>query len=343
MELNRAHKLVHDDTAMEKLRTDHNIPNDIMIDKLRPREDANTTEGTEESHLNLVEDFGRGLICESRLLRWLTTSTGLGRLLALRIRELVAKCRTTSLEELIKELSKNARISRDLVLNEQKSSPNSCSTREVEEGEEVNQVEVAVPKVAPFAPVPATSPILVKSYGSKGVDDHDFPLEQPATRYLIEHSFTEADAAEMSLEEVQMALNPRALSHHAPKRCGGPRCRSLKRSMAKSVRMKKYSSNAKKILKKTNTLESNLKKALVVKEQFAKPVILLLPSPSLSLMLPKKNFTRLCKIYMSARRWLLARFMNKFLTVATAEVGTLMRDKWPNFALAFFKKAGSHV
>ena len=52
MKFNRAHVLVHDDIAMEKFRTDHSIPNDIMIDRLRPKEDANTIEGKEESHLS---------------------------------------------------------------------------------------------------------------------------------------------------------------------------------------------------------------------------------------------------------------------------------------------------
>ncbi|GFY87642.1 hypothetical protein Acr_05g0012810 [Actinidia rufa] len=48
MKLNRAQLLVHDDTALEKFRANHGIPNDIRIERFGPKEDANLVEGNED-------------------------------------------------------------------------------------------------------------------------------------------------------------------------------------------------------------------------------------------------------------------------------------------------------
>ena len=45
MELNRAQLLVHNDAIMNKFRRDHSIPNDVLIERLGPNEDANVVEG----------------------------------------------------------------------------------------------------------------------------------------------------------------------------------------------------------------------------------------------------------------------------------------------------------
>ncbi|GFZ05209.1 hypothetical protein Acr_17g0007810 [Actinidia rufa] len=83
-----------------------------------------------------------------------------------------------SSEDLSKELSENARITRALDLAEQASTSNSSSSSssfglfnlssssgEVEVGEKVNQGKVAIPEVATPIPVPVAAPILVESSG----------------------------------------------------------------------------------------------------------------------------------------------------------------------------------
>ncbi|GFS30025.1 hypothetical protein Acr_00g0009740 [Actinidia rufa] len=45
MELNRAQLLVHNNAALNKFRTDHDIPEDVQIEHHRPNEDANLVEG----------------------------------------------------------------------------------------------------------------------------------------------------------------------------------------------------------------------------------------------------------------------------------------------------------
>ncbi|GFZ05395.1 hypothetical protein Acr_17g0009670 [Actinidia rufa] len=83
-----------------------------------------------------------------------------------------------SSEDLSKELSENARITRALDLAEQASTSNSSSSSssfglfnlssssgEVKVGEKVNQGKVAVPEVATPIPVPVAAPILVESSG----------------------------------------------------------------------------------------------------------------------------------------------------------------------------------
>ena len=55
MELNQAQLLVHDNTTMEKFRRDHNIPNDVAIERLGHREEANTVEGEGHPCSHLVD------------------------------------------------------------------------------------------------------------------------------------------------------------------------------------------------------------------------------------------------------------------------------------------------
>ena len=45
MELNWAQLLVHDDSTIKKFKRDHSIPNDVMIERLRPKKKANTIKG----------------------------------------------------------------------------------------------------------------------------------------------------------------------------------------------------------------------------------------------------------------------------------------------------------
>ncbi|GFS38258.1 hypothetical protein Acr_00g0056550 [Actinidia rufa] len=54
MKLNRAQLLVHDDTALEKFRANHGIPNDIRIERFGPKEDANLVEGNEDRILTML-------------------------------------------------------------------------------------------------------------------------------------------------------------------------------------------------------------------------------------------------------------------------------------------------
>ncbi|GFS40640.1 hypothetical protein Acr_00g0069650 [Actinidia rufa] len=44
MELNQGQLLVHDDDAMEKFRRDQGIPTDVLLERPRTNEDANTME-----------------------------------------------------------------------------------------------------------------------------------------------------------------------------------------------------------------------------------------------------------------------------------------------------------
>ena len=48
MELNRAQLLVHDDAALNKFKTNHDIPEDVQIEHSGPKEDANLVEGNED-------------------------------------------------------------------------------------------------------------------------------------------------------------------------------------------------------------------------------------------------------------------------------------------------------
>ncbi|GFS31869.1 hypothetical protein Acr_00g0019630 [Actinidia rufa] len=50
MELNRAQLLVHDDTVLAQFHADHNIPDDVLIERSGPNEDANWVEG-EGNHI----------------------------------------------------------------------------------------------------------------------------------------------------------------------------------------------------------------------------------------------------------------------------------------------------
>ena len=45
MELNRAQLLVYDDEALDKFGNDHDIPYNVLIERTRLREDANSVEG----------------------------------------------------------------------------------------------------------------------------------------------------------------------------------------------------------------------------------------------------------------------------------------------------------
>ena len=45
MELNWAQLLVHDDAALVQFRANHNIPDNVLIERSGPNEDANLVEG----------------------------------------------------------------------------------------------------------------------------------------------------------------------------------------------------------------------------------------------------------------------------------------------------------
>ena len=47
MELKGAQLLVHNDAALNKFRTNHDIFNDIQIERFNPNKDANLVEGNE--------------------------------------------------------------------------------------------------------------------------------------------------------------------------------------------------------------------------------------------------------------------------------------------------------
>ena len=48
MELNRAQLLVHNNAALDKIKEDHGIPDDIQLERSGPNEDANLVEGNED-------------------------------------------------------------------------------------------------------------------------------------------------------------------------------------------------------------------------------------------------------------------------------------------------------
>ena len=48
MELNRAQVLVHDDATLNKFRIDHGIPEDVQIERPRPKEDVNLVKGNKD-------------------------------------------------------------------------------------------------------------------------------------------------------------------------------------------------------------------------------------------------------------------------------------------------------
>ena len=48
MELNRAQLLVHNNAALDKIKEDHGIPDDIQLERSDPNEDANLVEGNED-------------------------------------------------------------------------------------------------------------------------------------------------------------------------------------------------------------------------------------------------------------------------------------------------------
>ena len=47
MDLSRAQLLVHGDAALNEFRIDHDIPDNIQIERRRPNENANSVEGNE--------------------------------------------------------------------------------------------------------------------------------------------------------------------------------------------------------------------------------------------------------------------------------------------------------
>ena len=83
MELNRSQQLVHDNAAMEKFRRDHNIPNDVAIERSGPREEANTIEGNENHILVRI---------------WLIHQAGLIFPISPLLNEVMARCRLTFMQ-----------------------------------------------------------------------------------------------------------------------------------------------------------------------------------------------------------------------------------------------------
>ncbi|GFY91439.1 hypothetical protein Acr_07g0016350 [Actinidia rufa] len=81
MKLNRSQQLVHDNATMEKFRRDHNIPNDVAIERLGPREEANTIEGN-GNHIPV------------RI--WLIHQAGLIFLISPLLKEVMARCRPSA-------------------------------------------------------------------------------------------------------------------------------------------------------------------------------------------------------------------------------------------------------
>ncbi|GFS37635.1 hypothetical protein Acr_00g0053170 [Actinidia rufa] len=79
-ELNRAQLLVHDDEALDKFRRDHGIPNEVLIERPRPRKDANSVEG----------EGNRIPVCT-----WLIHQIGLRFPLSPLLKEVMARCRLT--------------------------------------------------------------------------------------------------------------------------------------------------------------------------------------------------------------------------------------------------------
>ena len=108
-----------------------------------------------------------------------------------------------------------------------------------------------------------------------------------------------------------------------------------------SERMKKYSSNAKKGLKKFDTLEYYLKMARekLTMEETAHNANDATATKSKLVANAAQD-----KHHMALQNWLSSsRCMSGFLILATARLVIPMNDKWSSFDPVFFKKAGSHV
>ncbi|GFZ16768.1 hypothetical protein Acr_26g0000380 [Actinidia rufa] len=232
MELNRAQLLVHDDTTLDKFRTDHGIPNDVQIEGSEPNEDANLVEGISEFHSNdacgghanvparaflqrlgFVEHismsyFGRGQnsIKQQSMIR----STG----------ELLEKLWTSwrasssapefSSEELSVDLHENVVLAKDLDLDEEVTSSSSnfvssnSSNSEEEEREKANKL---VQRRRKKVIAPVAYPILVLSSDIEDFDNLAFAPLHLEGENMIEHSYSEGVITISSSREVNMAPN----------------------------------------------------------------------------------------------------------------------------------------
>ncbi|GFS30002.1 hypothetical protein Acr_00g0009640 [Actinidia rufa] len=83
MELNRAQLLVHNNAALNKFRTDHDIPEDVQIEHHRPNEDA-----------NLVEGNGDRIPIQT----WLIHQAGLRFSISLMLKEVMERCHLTFMQ-----------------------------------------------------------------------------------------------------------------------------------------------------------------------------------------------------------------------------------------------------
>ena len=80
MELNWAQLLVHNEDALNKFRVDHDIPDNIRIERSDPYEDANLVEGNKD-HIPVWI--------------WMIHQVGLWFPISLMLKEVMARCRLT--------------------------------------------------------------------------------------------------------------------------------------------------------------------------------------------------------------------------------------------------------
>ncbi|GFS38206.1 hypothetical protein Acr_00g0056230 [Actinidia rufa] len=162
MELNRAQLLVHGGTTLAQFCADHYIPNNILIERPDPSEDANLVERKGDRIpvwtwlIHQAREEAKGLS---------TSSSGF----------------SNSFDIGNNDASEGAAC---VVGDEEEDA-------KVEEGKEVNQGENQVSIIAPPAQIPTAKPILVLSLAFKAADDLEVLEVAPAVEDLIEHSFNQ--------------------------------------------------------------------------------------------------------------------------------------------------------
>ncbi|GFY91179.1 hypothetical protein Acr_07g0013750 [Actinidia rufa] len=207
MELNRAQLLVHDDVVLAQFCVDHNIPDNVLIERLGPNEDA-----------NLVEGEGNRIPVRT----WLVFVNFIRTVLAMDV--LMQQEGKEFLAEDLLHVYYVVRPRRDpdthMYIEEGKEAAGAVGNEEedveVEEGEMVNQGEDQILEIAPPTQILSTELVLVLILDSEATDDLAFLEVAPAAEDLIEHSFNLGGSSGLSSREVDMAPKIKALFSQGP-------------------------------------------------------------------------------------------------------------------------------
>ncbi|GFS42191.1 hypothetical protein Acr_00g0078420 [Actinidia rufa] len=168
---------MHEEVSMSKYRSDHDIPNNVLIERPRPNEDANTVEG----HGSRTR-FAYGLSIKSREtgnseLEMTVSGLSLG---TMEISSIASNPTHSGTSSTMPTIYLSSLSSLSLL----------DSKEEVKHGEEINEGEAPIPTLAVVASTPAPVEPISISNSDGEASDLEFSLVLPTVKEEDEHSYS---------------------------------------------------------------------------------------------------------------------------------------------------------